>query len=48
MHQNVQCLRNKIDEIEIMLKDELKDVEILCFTEHWLNEKETDLYQISN
>lgn len=48
MNQNVQCLRNKVYEIEIMLNDELQNVDVLCLTEHWLNESEIHSYNIQN
>jgi hypothetical protein len=37
MDQNLQCLRNKSHELEIMLTNELKALNILCCTEHWLH-----------
>lgn len=48
MHQNVQCLRNKTLEIEVMLNYDLQAVDIFCCTEHWLNAKEINLYNIQN
>lgn len=34
MHQNVQCIRNKVNQIELILDETQTD--ILCVTEHWL------------
>jgi len=48
MHQNFQCLRNKSHELEIMLSTELKDLNILCCTEHWLHANEIVSYHIKN
>jgi hypothetical protein len=39
LHQNICSLKNKITELEVLLNTELKDVDILCFTEHWLNDQ---------
>lgn len=48
MHQNFQCLKNKLDELEVLFSHELRDIDILCCTEHWLNEKEITLFHIKN
>jgi exonuclease III len=37
LHQNICSIRNKVTEMEVLLKIELKKVDILCLTEHWLN-----------
>ena len=39
VHQNIQSIRNKLTEVEIMLH-ELK-VDILCLTEHWMDGNES-------
>lgn len=41
MLQNIQCLRNKLFELEILLSHDLSQVSIICLTEHWLLENET-------
>lgn len=33
-HQNIQSLRNKIDEVEV--ECELNKIDILCLSEHWM------------
>ena len=48
MHQNFQCLRNKIYEVDILLNDELDNVDVLCCTEHWLSESEIKCFQLQN
>lgn len=48
MHQNFQCLKNKLNELEVLFSHELRDIDILCCTEHWLNEKEVTLFHIKN
>lgn len=40
MHQNFQCIRNKLYQLEIIINHDLKKLDILCCTEHWLNTKE--------
>lgn len=44
----MQCIRNKIHELEIILNGSLKHVNILCVTEHWLKEQEISYYTIQN
>ena len=39
LHQNICSLRNKVTELEVLLSTELKDVDILCLTEHWQNDQ---------
>ena len=36
VHQN-RSLWGKCGELEILLETEINNVEVLCFTEHWLN-----------
>ena len=38
VHYNIQCLANKIDIIE----SELKDFDIICLTETWLDRRSSD------
>ena len=38
LHHNVQSLNNKLLDITIMLTARNLNVNILCFTEHWLSE----------
>lgn len=38
LHVNIQCLRNKIEEFEIFLKEEQPD--FVCLCEHWLTKTE--------
>lgn len=38
LHQNIQSLRNKVTELEILCSDE--NVSVICLTEHWLSSSE--------
>lgn len=40
LHLNVQCIRNKIEQIELCLHE--NNVDVICITEHWLNMFETE------
>lgn len=46
MHLNIQCIRNKINEFEIFLKDHPYD--FLLINEHWCTEDEIDYIGIYN
>jgi hypothetical protein len=37
VHQNIRSLWGKCGELEILLETKINNVEVLCFTEHWLN-----------
>ena len=43
-HQNVQSLRNKVDLVEATLI--MNDIDIVCLTEHWLNDKQSEYLNI--
>ena len=45
-HQNIQSLRNKKVNLEILIQNSLHDVDIIGLTEHWLNENEMDYYNL--
>ena len=45
-HQNIQNVGNKQIEIALLLKSNLKNIDVLCFTEHWLKEDYLKLFQI--
>ena len=38
LHQNIQSIGNKQIEVDLPLKLNLNNIDILCFTEHWLKE----------
>jgi hypothetical protein len=38
LHQNIQSIGNKQIDVDLVLKSNLKKVDVLCFTEHWLKE----------
>ena len=37
VYQNIRSLWGTCGELEILLETEINNVEVLCFTEHWLN-----------
>lgn len=41
-HQNVQSIRNKKTNLEVLINEKLGDIDVLAFSEHWLNETEID------
>jgi hypothetical protein len=43
---NIQCLRNKIQELEVVL--ETNKFDILCFEEHWLVESEASCFTVGS
>jgi hypothetical protein len=53
LHQNIQSIGNKLIEVDLVLKSTLKDIDVLCFTEHWLKEDylkliHVDQYKLAN
>ncbi|MDR2880066.1 MAG: endonuclease/exonuclease/phosphatase family protein [Fusobacteriales bacterium] len=46
LHQNVQSLKNKLLELDMVLKLSLGDIDVLCFTEHWVKEDYLNLIHI--
>jgi len=38
LHRNIQSIGNKLIEVDHVLNSDLKDIDVLCFTEHWLKE----------
>jgi len=34
----VQSINNKLAELDLLLNSNLKHIDVLCFTEHWLKE----------
>jgi len=46
LHHNVQSLNNMLLDITIMLTGENLNVNILCFTEHWLSQVQMDVINI--
>jgi len=48
VHQNIRSLWGKCEELEIVLATELNNIEVLCFTEHWLNCNKVHAVNINN
>jgi hypothetical protein len=46
VHQNVQSISNKLIELDLVLKLSHKNIDVLCFTEHWVKENYLELVQI--
>ena len=38
LHQNIQSIGNKQIEVDLVLMSNLKNIDVICFTEHWLKE----------
>ena len=47
LHQYIQSIGNKLIEVDLVLKSDLKDIDVLCFTEHWLKEDYLKLININ-
>jgi hypothetical protein len=41
-HQNIRSLWGKSAELEILLETDGKNIDVLCFTEHWLNRQKQE------
>jgi hypothetical protein len=48
VHCNVKSLKNIFFELTILLQLNLKNLGILCFTEHWLKEEHIGLINIDH
>jgi hypothetical protein len=35
LHQNICSFRRKTTEMEVLLRSELKHIDVICLTEHW-------------
>jgi len=46
LHHSVQSLSNRLLDITIMLTTELSNINILCFTKHWLSEVQLKVVNI--
>jgi hypothetical protein len=46
LHHNVQSLNNKLQDIKLMLTIDKLNVNMLCFTEHWLCEDQLNVLNI--
>lgn len=48
MHINIQCIRNKINELEAFIVSEASPLDVICVSEHWLHQNELDFFEIKN
>jgi len=46
LHQNIQSMRNKLLDIDLVLKAREKNIDVLCLTEHWVQEDYLTTIQI--
>ena len=46
LHQNIQSMRNKLLDIDLVLKVREKNIDVLCLTEHWIQEDYLTTIQI--
>jgi hypothetical protein len=46
LHRNIQSIGNKQIEIDLLLTSNLKNIDVLCFTERWLEEDYLKLIHI--
>ena len=46
LHQNIQSIGNKQIEVDLALKSNGNNIDVLCFTEHWLKEDYVKLIQL--
>lgn len=48
IHQNIQCVRNKILELEIFIESLEEIPDLVCLTEHWLSKEEEHFFKIEH
>jgi hypothetical protein len=36
LHQNMQSMRNKVLDLDLVLKSKVQNIDVLCLTEHWI------------
>jgi len=46
LHQNIQSMRNKLLELDIVLKLRVQNIDVVCLTEHWIKEDYLTTIQI--
>jgi hypothetical protein len=45
LHPNIRSLSGKCAEFKVLLESDVKNVDVLCFTEHWLNSQKVSKTQ---
>jgi hypothetical protein len=48
LHQNIRSIKGKFRELQVLLDTEHKNIDILCFTEHWLNHQTLHTIRFDN
>jgi hypothetical protein len=48
LHQNIRSSKRKYRELQVLLHTDFNNVDILCFTEHWLNHQHIEAIQFDN
>jgi hypothetical protein len=48
LHQNIRSIKGKFRELQVLLYTELKNIDILYFTEHWLNHQSLHTINFDN
>lgn len=46
MHHNVQCVKNKIEQVELLMKNE--NIDVFCMSESWFQPHEIEFINFSN
>jgi hypothetical protein len=48
LHQTIRSLSGKSTELEVLLETGVKNVDVLCFTEHWSNSQKLHAINIDH
>ena len=48
LHQSIQSIGNNETEVYLVLKSNLKNTDVLCYTEHWLKQDYLNLVHIDS
>jgi hypothetical protein len=47
-YQNVQSVKNKVLELNMIIQTELNEVDVLCLSEHWQKEDHIQIYKFND